>query len=475
MRTRNLAARAGHWSARHRKKAIFGWLALVVVALFIGGASGTKTLRQQDQGNGQSREANKVLANSGGLGQSARSEEQVLIQWRTGGLTVKDPAFRKAIEDVAGRVARTPHSASVQSPLAKGNGGQISGDSRSALLKFQIKGSQSKARHRVGAFLSQVAAAQRVHPELRIEEAGDASADKALTKAFENDFKKAETLSLPITLAILLVAFGALVAAGLPLLLGLSAVAITLGLVAPLSHIWRVDQAISSVVLLIGLAVGVDYSLFYIRREREERKAGRSKDAALEAAAATSGRAVLVSGLTVMVAMAGMYLTGNSTFASFGTGTIMVVAIAMLGSMTVLPALLSKLGDGIDRGRVPFVARLRARRGEDGGVWAWIVDRVLRRPVVSVVLAGGALVALAIPAFSLHTVDTGIQGLPPNLPITKTIKRIERPFPGGPIPALVVVQAKDVMSPAVAEGIHQMELRALATGSRTRAAAIQLP
>src|SRR5207253_11076538 len=131
---------------------------------------------------------------------------------------------------------------------------------------------------------------------------------------------------------------------------------------------------------LSGLAVGVDYALFYIRREREERAAGRSEAAALEAAAATSGRAVLVSGFTVMVAMAGMYLTGNATFISFGTGTIIVVAIAILGSITVLPAVLSKLGDRIDKGRVPFVARLRARRAAnaDGGAWAWIVERVLR-------------------------------------------------------------------------------------------------
>src|SRR5439155_23533171 len=146
--------------------------------------------------------------------------------------------------------------------------------------------------------------------------------------------------------------------------------------------------------------------------------AGRSEEGALEAAAATSGRAVLVSGGTVMVAMAGMYLTGNATFQSFGTGTILVVAIAMLGSVTVLPALLSKLGDRIDKGRVPGVARLRSRSGGRG--WAWVVERVLRHPIVSVVSAGALLVALAIPAFSLHTVDTGVNGLPPDLSVTKT-------------------------------------------------------
>jgi RND superfamily putative drug exporter len=229
-----------------------------------------------------------------------------------------------------------------------------------------------------------------------------------------------------------------------------------------LSHGWPVDEAVSSVVLLIGLAVGIDYSLFYIRREREERVGGRSPEEALQVAAATSGRAVLVSGSTVMVAMAGLYITGNVTFDSFGTGTIIVVAVAMLGSLTVLPAMLSKLGDRIDKGRVPFVSRLRGR--STGGAWGFVVERVLRRPVVSAVLAGGVLVALAVPAFSLHTVDSGIQGLPPDLPITKTLKRVQAEFPGGPVPALVVVQAKDVTAPPVARAIDSIELGALGSG-----------
>ena len=207
-------------------------------------------------------------------------------------------------------------------------------------------------------------------------------------------------LSLPITLVILVIAFGALVAAGIPLLLALTAVFATFGLVAGTSHVFPMANEAGALVLLIGLAVGVDYSLFYLRREREERAAGRSERAALEVAAATSGRSVLVSGLTVMTAMAGMFLTGDPIFASFGVATIAVVAIAMLGSLTVLPALLSRLGDRVDRGRVPLVGRLRRDNGE-GRIWGAIVNRVLRRPLLSAVLAGGLLVALAIPALQL--------------------------------------------------------------------------
>ena len=199
-------------------------------------------------------------------------------------------------------------------------------------------------------------------------------------------------------------------------------------------------------ILLIGLAVGVDYSLFYLRREREERAAGHSEEASLQAAASTSGRAVLVSGVTVMIAMAGMYVTGNATFMSFATGTIIVVAIAVLGSLTVLPAVLSKLGDRVDWGRVPF--RRRMQRGEQGeaGFWSAIVDRVLRRPVISLVLGAGLLVVMAIPAFSLHTVNTGVNGIPRDLPVMQTYDRIQAAFPGEPLSAIVAVKAPNVDS-----------------------------
>ena len=192
---------------------------------------------------------------------------------------------------------------------------------------------------------------------------------------------------------ILILAFGALLAAFVPLVLAITAVAAAIGLLGPISQIWPVDESISSVVLLIGLAVGVDYSMFYLRREREERARGRSEEAALEAAAATSGRAVLVSGFTVIAAMAGMYFGGAATFMSFATGTILVVAIAVVGSLTVLPAILSKLGDRVNKGRVPFM-RPERRTGE-ARAWGWVLDRVLRRPLVSLILAGAVLLVLA--------------------------------------------------------------------------------
>src|SRR3954451_21511755 len=310
MQSRNLAARAGRWSAAHRKTAIFGWLALVVVSLVIGGAVGTNTIKDEDQGNGQSRTAQKAINDNF----PKKGGENVLVQSRSGHLKPSSPQFRAAVKDVTGAVGTYRTVSEIESPYARGNGGLVSRDGRSALVEFSVAGDSDKAKERIGPIEDSVAKVARAHPELRIEEFGSASASKALQKAFSDDFSKAEVTSVPITLIILVIAFGALVAAGIPLLLGLSAVAIAIGLVALPSQIFPVDDAVTSVILLVGLAVGVDYTLFILRREREERVLGRSPEEALSVASATSGRAVLVSGLTVMVAMAGMFFTGSNVF-----------------------------------------------------------------------------------------------------------------------------------------------------------------
>jgi RND superfamily putative drug exporter len=236
-----------------------------------------------------------------------------------------------------------------------------------------------------------------------------------------------------------------------------------LGLVAIPSQLVPMDGAASPIILLIGLAVGVDYSLFYLKREREERAAGRGPKAALEAAAATSGRAVLISGLTVIIALAGLILGGTQIWSSIAIGTIIVVAIAVAGSLTVLPALLSWLGDRVEKGKIPFVHRLRRADG-DSRVWGAILDRVLRRPLVSAVASAGLLVVLALPVLGMHTAFPGISSLPRDIPIMQTYDRVQAAFPGGPLPAVVAVEADDVTSPAFEAALADFREQALATG-----------
>jgi RND superfamily putative drug exporter len=465
----NLAARAGRWSAQHRKQAILGWIAFVVIATIAGGAIGQKQLNREETGNGQSRIAEQAIA----AGFPKQASEQVLVQL-TGAGTAGDPQLSSAVQDVVRRLRATTHVSDVQSPDQAGDEGLVSKDGRSALVTFKIAGDHKLAADRVDATLAATAAAQRAHPGVRIEQFGGASATKALTKASEKDFQRAEYLSLPITLIILVVAFGALVAAGLPLLLAVTAVMGTIGLLGPVSQLMALDEAISSVVLLVGLAVGVDYCMFYLRREMEERDAGRSPEAALNAAAATSGRAVLVSGFTVMVAMAGMFLAGNAVFESFAVGTILVVAVAILGSLTVLPAMLSFLGEKgwTEKGRVPYIAKLRHRNRGESRVWGAIIGRVLAKPVVSLVIAGGLMVALAVPALGLHTINPGLAGLPRSLPIMQTHDRIEAAFPGGSEPAVVAIQADDVRSPDIQAGIVALKEKATTTPGLGRAGTV---
>ena len=446
----NLAARMGRWSADHWKTATFGWLAAVVVAVFLGGAIGTTFIDPNAPGPGESGRMDRILDE--GFKQPAG--ESLFIEHPS--LRTTDPAFAAAIKDAVAGLSSASAVQNMRPP-------QIARNGRAALVEFEIRGDADDAADKIDPVLAKVDAAQKAHPEFFIGEFGYASAAKAVETAFGDDLGKAGVLSLPVTLGILLIAFGALVAAGIPLLLALTAVFATFGLIALPSQILPVANEAPALVLLIGLAVGVDYSMFYLRREREERAAGRSERAALEAAAATSGRSVLISGLTVMTAMAGMFLTGDQTFASFGVATILVVAIAMLGSLTVLPALLSRLGDNVDRVRIPFVSRLRRDDGE-GRIWGWIVDRVLRRPGLSAALAAGFLLLLALPALQLRLAKPGVDTFPKSLPAIQTYDRMQDAFPGEALPATVVVKAPDVNVPTVKGAIQRLEQRALASG-----------
>jgi uncharacterized membrane protein YdfJ with MMPL/SSD domain len=459
MHSNTFAARAGRWSAKHRKKAIWGWLAFVAVAFVIGNAIGMKKPSNDNDYIGQSGQAERLFDNHF----PKQDDEQVLVQAPKGGKAT-DPAVRKAVDDAVAAVQTKPGVSDVRSPFQKGNEGQISKDGRSVLVKFKLNGDSDKTEKLVDPVIAAVANVKAGNPDVFVGQFGDASASKAIDKSFSDDFKKAETLSLPITLVILVLAFGALVAAGIPLLLGLTAVMATLGLVAIPSQFIPMDDTVSSVVLLVGLAVGVDYTLFYLRREREEKARGASKLEAVHTAAATSGRAVLVSGFTVMVAMAGMFFAGGRTFTALGVGAIMVVAVAMIGSITVVPAILAWLGDRVEKGRVPLLHGKRNSMGESRA-WSWVLGKVLKRPVLSAVAATAVLVALALPAFGMHTVLTGTDDLPRKLEVMKVYDRMQAAFPGGQIPAVVAIEADDVTTPQIAAATKKMGDRAFATGT----------
>jgi uncharacterized membrane protein YdfJ with MMPL/SSD domain len=450
--SRNLAGRAGRWSAAHRKTAILGWIVFVVVSFMVGGQIGTRTLTLEQSGVGESGTADKIVAGA----YPKHHDELVLVQSTTGKYT--DPAFRATVDDVSRRLHAIKGVAAVSKPYGADRPGAVSPAGDALRLTFKIPGDPENATvvKTVDATVAAVTAAQKAHPDLRVEQSGSGSTAKEIEALFSSDLSKAGTTSLPITLIVLLIAFGALVAAGIPLLLAITGIVATLGLVGPLSQITPVDEAVNHVILLIGLAVGVDYSLFYLRRVREEREAGRSTTAAIEAAAATSGRAVLVSGITVMIAMAGMYFGGASTFVSFATGTIAVVAVAMIGSLTILPAMLSLCGDRVDKGRVPGLGRLKAGMASLG-LWSRVVDGVMRRPLASAVASVALLLALAAPALQMTIGTTGVHALPQDLGLVKKFNHLDAAFPSETSSLSVVVKGDDVTAPAVTAAVQQLD------------------
>jgi RND superfamily putative drug exporter len=326
------------------------------------------------------------------------------------------------------------------------------------LVPITMSGDPDTASDRVAPLEAATAQVQSAHPGLRIEEVGGPSVSKALNDTLGKDFQRAELLSLPVTLAILIVAFGALIAAGVPVLLALSSVAAAMGLSTLASHLVPAGGSTSSVILLIGMAVGVDYSLFYVRREREERARGKGHVDAVEIAAETSGHAVVVPGTAVIIAMAGLFLARDSTFSSLAIGSILVVAVAVLGSLTVLPALLAKLGRWVDRPRVPLLWRLTAHQAgrEPGRVWRRLLAPALRWPLATLLISVIALLAVAAPALGMKLKFPGTEDLPRTTPAMQAYDRLSAAYPSNGTTHLIAVKAPAGQAGAVRTALTEL-------------------
>ncbi|MFI1835757.1 MMPL family transporter [Streptomyces olivaceoviridis] len=460
VRVRGLAARAGGWSARHRWAAVGIWVVFVVLAMGLGSAAGRVDVNESDQLKGETHTAATIIEDAG---IKEPAGETVLIQSADGAVQATSPQFRAAVADVVEAVEGTGQVTGVTSPYDTHT---VSRDGRSALVRFDVRGDAETAADRIEPVLKAVAGVQKDHDALRIEEIGGASMQKQYKDAFGDDFQQAEYSAVPVALGILLIAFGALVAALLPVALAITAIMATMGLMGLVSHLQPMSDTANSVMLLVGMAVGVDYCLFYLRREREERMAGRDAGTALRIAAATSGRAIIVSGVTVCVAMAGMLFTGLAEFEAMGLASLMVVAVAMVGSVTVLPALLSLLGERVEKGRIPFLGRRRRTGNGDSRFWTAVLRGVLAKPLVSVVVAAGALLAIAAPALGMKTQQLTLdQEFGDSLPIVQTYNRVNDAFPGGSEPAEVVVRAKDINAPEVRRALADFKRQAVTSGA----------
>ena len=460
---RPLVERVACWSARHRKIAVGAWLAFVAAA-FIAGQFATGTSVQQYD-PGQAGRGEQVLTK---LGVVTPPSESVLIQARSGeGRLVSAAAreVRSVTREVEGALAALPGAATdIHAPFQPGSGHQlVSANGTAALVTFDVAGPHANADNTV---LTDEAVVQRIqarHPDLLVQEAGQASTDRVANAMLGKDFHQSEWTSIPLTLILLLAVFGALIAAGIPVLLAATAVVAAVSLLGIAGHWLPVGSGTSELVLVIGMAVGVDYSLFYLRREREERMNGHDDQSVVGIAAATSGRAILISGLTVMVSLAGLFLTGVDIFTGIAFGTIMVVGVAVLGSLFFLPALLSWLGPWADRGQLPYLGR-RLTHPQPSRLWAGLARRVVRRPLVFGGIAAAALLALSAPALGMRLANPSVD-LPSNLGVVRVLADIQHEFPGKPAPADVVVSGSNLESPAMLSEITALRAVAATGGA----------
>ena len=429
VRRQPVTVRVARWSATHPWRAIGLWVVFVAVCFAAGGWVGTRDATDKDLAIGEAGRATTIVED-GHFAEHAK--ENVLITARSGRLDQAEA--QAAAKDAAQRMRGLKEVKEVGDPVPSRDGNAL-------LLPVTMAGDEETASDNVGKLLDQTAAVQQQHPDVRVEEVGGRSISKGINDQVAGDLTKAEFISLPVTLIIMLVAFGAIIAAGVPVLLAMSAVGAAFGLSALASHVVPSVESIGSVILLMGMAVGVDYSLFYLKREREERQNGASHTRAVEIAAATSGHSVVVSGVAVIVSMAGLYLANDGVFASLATGSIIVVAVAVLGSLTVLPALLAKLGRRVDRPRVPLLWRLTHRTGPPR-VWPKLLRPALRYPLVTFLLSVIALGALALPALDMKLKSSGAEDLPRTIPVIQAYDRLTAAFPSEGTTHVVAVRAE---------------------------------
>lgn len=433
MSRRSVTVRVARWSATHPWRAIGLWLLLVVVAVGMSTVIPKQQTKADDTWIGQSGTASELIRQAG---LEAKPSETVLLTDPDGPLD--KAAATTALAQLRQKMTAIDAVSEVGQPVWAENG-------KAALLPIDLKGNADDASDNVDKLVAATAEVQKANPGLKIDQAGSASIDAGIWKQVGDDLARAEKLSLPITFALMLLAFGALIAAGIPVLLAFSAVGAALGFYAPLSYLFPDGGSVANVVLLIGMAVGVDYSLFYLKREREERRRGHGTVDAIEIAAATSGHSVVVSGFAVIVSMAGLYVAQDPVFSSMATATIVVVAIAVLGSLTVLPALLAKLGHRVDRPRIPLLWRLNRKIGP-GGISRRILAPVLRFPKIALLISAVAVVALAVPALGMKTEPGGLSTLPQSIPEVRTLTALQQNFPSQGMSYDVVAKGNDVVA-----------------------------
>ncbi|MEV7612414.1 MMPL family transporter [Streptomyces sp. NPDC089799] len=469
---KNLTVRMARHSARHPWQAITGWLLFVVLCLGAGIALGSNPATSEDFRIGEAGRA-EALAASGGLQQ--KPLERVIVQAAPGTGPLDRAEADAAAREIGTRMRALPEVLSVAAPVANADGTALRVD-------VTMKGAELDGKKHVDPLLAQTAEVRAAHPRLTVEEVGSPSIGKGVDKLRGQDLSRTEVIALPVTLITLLLVFGSLMMAVVPLLLALSSIVAAVGLSMLASHVFPDAGVGTNVILLIGLAVGVDYTLFYLKREREERAraGGRlTTGAIVELAAATSGRAVVVSGLAVAVSSATLYLADDVIFSSIATGAVVVTLVAVLSSLTVLPAVLAKLGERAERRTARREARAAARaaagkpvrrtlrgrrapRTGGGRITAAVLRPVAKHPAATLAVSGLALVALALPVLNINITEMSRETHSRAIPAMKTYDRLMAAYPELKAMHQVVVRSDAERAEEVAGALRTLADRAAA-------------
>ena len=421
--------------SRHPWRAIGGWIVAVVLAVAaLAFLLGDLTTEGHPTNNPESQRADALIAQGFPPDPSRATSDLVVIS--SPRYTVDDPQYRAFVAKLVADGRATGGVANARVYYATHDKTQISSDRHAMLIPIVIPDTDDAGP------VEDVAQQADRNAAFDVAVTGNQTIDNDFNELSQHDLKSGELqFGIPAALIILILVFGAIVAGLVPLLMAIISIIVALGLVAVLSQPFNLSVFIINMLTGMGLALGIDYSLFVVSRYREERVVGRDQFDAIGGAGATASRAVLVSGTAFVVAMCGMLIVPNNVMRSLALGAILVGVVSVVAALTLLPALLGLLGDRINRLRIPFVGRSSVERANpEGRFWRAIVERVLGRPALSLIVATALLLALAVPVLGLNVGSNGVSTLPDRFESKRGFVALQRNFPRATTdPVLVVV------------------------------------
>ena len=447
----SFTGRIGNWSARHRWWVVAASALFIVLAMFILNTVETEFLDYD--GEGESVKGNNLVEERFDV--VPVPTEQLVFS--NPSLDANDPVYRTTVEGLVRDLRALPEVESVTSYYDTNDPSMLSENGSVLLAQVVIKGDADDAEDKIDAILDTVHAAGEDADGFEIAMGGATSIQKQVEDIDKEDFSSMIVVTMVLALVLMLIAFRSVVTATIPLILAVGAIFSALGVATLVSHVYPMPDFLAQVVLLMGMAVGVDYSLFIVSRYRSERKAGRPKLEAITVACNTTGRAVFYAGVTVLLSLAGLILTHSAIFVSMAIGIIIVVSLALVASLTLLPAMLAVLGDNVNRLRLPIIGR-ESKENNGGGIWGAITDKVLARPGILATVTAAALIALAVPAVSLDLGwGTGSDNYHDAVEGKRALQLLEENFTGSlAAPAYVVVDANDVRSDGVQASVAEL-------------------